>query len=424
MKKYLFLLLLVWLPFGISAQEIKGVSNNEYPDDSVAEADTVGVNNASFSRDSLLAWPDNLKSRMEKLLESSIFNRSQIGLCIYDLTADSLIFERGKQQLLRPASTEKLLTSITALSTLGGSYRFETGLYYQGDIVEDTLLKGDIYIVGGFDPAFGHDDMKAFIQALSRKGIRAIEGNIYTDVSMKDTLQWGEGWCWDDELTRLTPLLYNGKDIFMSKFFSALFDEGIKSSQVSSIRCMPKEGMTLLVSRFHTMDQILMRMMKDSDNMYAEAMFYQLGARTNQAYPKKSMSSVVVENLIRKIGLNPSDYRIADGSGLSLYNYVTPELLVKMLRYAYRDNTIYLHLYPSLPIAGIDGTLSKRMRKGSAYDNVHAKTGTVEGVSTLAGYATAPNGHIIAFSIMNQGILRSSTGRNFQDRVCQAITSP
>ena len=92
-----------------------------------------------------------------------------------------------------------------------------------------------------------------------------------------------------------------------------------------------------------------------------------------------------------------------------------------MLRYAYNNDDIYRHLLPSLPIAGEDGTLRKRMRGSAAQGNVRAKTGTVEGVSTLSGYLTTATGNLLCFSIMNQGIRHTSTGRNFQDRVCKAL---
>jgi len=69
----------------------------------------------------------------------------------------------------------------------------------------------------------------------------------------------------------------------------------------------------------------------------------------------------------------------------------------------------------------VDGTLSTRMRRGHARGNVRAKTGTVQGVSSLAGYCIAKNGHLLCFSIINMGIRYSSSGRNFQDRVCEAM---
>ena len=64
------------------------------------------------------------------------------------------------------------------------------------------------------------------------------------------------------------------------------------------------------------------------------------------------------------------------------------------------------------------------MRHGYARGNVHAKTGTVTGVSSLAGYCTAANGHVLCFSIINMGIRHTSSGRRFQDKVCEALCRP
>ena len=95
-----------------------------------------------------------------------------------------------------------------------------------------------------------------------------------------------------------------------------------------------------------------------------------------------------------------------------------------MLRYAYRNSNIYLHLFPTLPVAGEDGTLKSRMKNSFAHGNVWAKTGTLVGVSSLAGYAQASNGHLLCFSIMNQGLMHTRNGRSFQDRVCSALCEP
>ena len=56
--------------------------------------------------------------------------------------------------------------------------------------------------------------------------------------------------------------------------------------------------------------------------------------------------------------------------------------------------------------------------------NVHAKTGTVTGISSLCGYLTAANGHHLCFSIINQGVMHSKNGRRFQDKVCTILASP
>ena len=167
-----------------------------------------------------------------------------------------------------------------------------------------------------------------------------------------------------------------------------------------------------------------MKMLKESDNLYAESMFYQIASSTGNRPATAKSARAVIKRLINKIGLDPSRYNIADGSGLSLYNYVTAELEVMLLRYAYRNGNIYLHLFPALPIAGRDGTLKNRMRGSFTSGNVNAKTGTVTGISSLAGYCTAGNGHRLCFSIINQGLLHGSNGRAFQDRVCNALCSP
>ena len=73
---------------------------------------------------------------------------------------------------------------------------------------------------------------------------------------------------------------------------------------------------------------------------------------------------------------------------------------------------------PVLPIAGVDGTLEKRMKDSAAQGNVRAKTGTLEAISSLAGYLKASNGHDLSFCIINQGIVHSSQGRDFQDKIC------
>ena len=78
--------------------------------------------------------------------------------------------------------------------------------------------------------------------------------------------------------------------------------------------------------------------------------------------------------------------------------------------------------YDGLPIAGMDGTLRYRMGRGSTFRNVHAKTGTVTGVCSLAGYVTAKNGHLLSFVIINQNVLKSRLARKFQDEVCELLS--
>lgn len=382
------------------------------------ELDTCSVDTVEVA----LPWPQNVQYRLDSLMQSSLLETSMVGIIVYDLTADSILYKVNERQAMRPASTMKLVTAITALDRLGGSYQFRTQLYYTGTI-ENHTLNGDLYCVGGFDPAFNNDDMRAFVESIQRMGVDTIRGRIVADKSMKDADLLGEGWCWDDDNPKLSPLSY-GRDIeFLERFVHELIDCDVVLDVRMTESRLPDDAYPIC-TRFHTMDQILQRMMKKSDNFYAEAMFYQLGAATGHRPSTAKHSAQVVKQLIQKVGNGKNPYRVADGSGLSLYNYVTPELEMRLLRYAYRNSNIYQHLLPSLPIAGVDGTLNTRMKGTFAEENVKAKTGTVTGVSALAGYCTSANGHLLCFSIINQGIMKSDSGRNFQNKVCNALCAP
>ena len=423
MRKLLLIYTLLLLPVSAAfAQEVGGNEDvEEYlpglAEDSVAarlDADSVAEAVA-------LPWPRNVQARLDAILESRQFQTTQIGLQVYDLTADSVIYQYNERQQMRPASTMKMINAVASLDRLGGGYQFKTRLCYTGR-TDSCVLRGNVYCKGGMDPAFNIDDLNAFVESVKRLGVDTIRGNIYADLSMKDDDRWGEGWCWDDDNPSLSPLLVGKKDRFLSRFVKQLRDAHIVFIG-DTLRGTTPPGAKEICARFHTMDQILMRMMKNSDNLYAESMFYQLAAASgSKATAKKGREQV--NRLIQKVGLKPGNYYIADGSGLSLYNYVSPELEVAFLRYAYHNLNIYNHLLPSMPIAGVDGTLEKRMLTGFAHGNVRAKTGTVTGVSALAGYLTAANGHRLCFSVINQGQRKATTVRPWQDRICEALCKP
>ena len=367
--------------------------------------------------------PSALAARLDSLCSDSIFGHTQLGLAVYDLTDNRYLYRRGERQCLRPASTMKVVTAIAALHTLGTDYRYVTRLVRtDGETAKgDSIVRGNIEIRAGFDPMLSKDDLQSMVAALAAEGVRRIEGDIVADVSLKDTLAKGWGWCWDDDDAPLDALTMGGKDIFETSFRQLLADSGIVFSGTFRKGRLTPGGRTV-ASVERTIDEVLLPMMKKSDNLAAESMFYQIAAHSGKPYAGRREAVKAIEALVKKMGLNPAHYQFADGSGLSLYNYVTPELLVRLLAFAYNDEALRRHLLPSLPIAGEDGTLARRLRGTKAQGNVRAKTGTVEGVSTLAGYCTAPNGHTLCFAIMNQGIRRTATGRNFQDRVCRALT--
>lgn len=152
----------------------------------------------------------------------------------------------------------------------------------------------------------------------------------------------------------------------------------------------------LFAHRSPPMREILPHFMKPSQNQIGEILLKTLGRERRDAgsYPA---GRAVVDSLVRVWGLNPRQLSMADGSGLSRYNLVAPDLLLGLLRYM-AGSPHFDVWYASLPVAGVDGTLASRLRGTPAERNVHAKTGTLSGVRALSGYVTTADGERLLFS--------------------------
>ena len=270
---------------------------------------------------------------------------------------------------------------------------------------------------------FDANDMRAFVESVKGLGVDTIRGRLVAAPSFKEEDLFGEGWCWDDENPQLSSLLVERKDEFMTVLANRLRDAGIVVEAPITTAPYEKDALMLCL-RSHKLKEILVPMLKESDNLYAEAVFFQIAGSQTARPAKAAHARQLIKRELSKAGVTGIAYRIADGSGLSLYNYVTPELMVKLLCYAYKNTKLFMQLYPALPIAGQDGTLKKRMTGPYTNGRVKAKTGTLTGISSLAGYLTTANNHVLAFSIINQGVLKNADGRGFQDKVCTALCEP
>lgn len=363
---------------------------------------------------------DSLRIKIDSLLQDPMFETSQVGLMVYDLNADTVCYKYNERQLMRPASCMKLVTSITALDQLGPQYDFKTSVYYTGTIKGHTL-EGNIYCVGGFDPTLTLGDVTDMALSVQQLGIDSIAGKLVADRTMKEQIDYGEGWCWDDENPLLTALSIGRKNNFLTTFAEEVARQGINLENVNLVEGILPANARHLTTIRHNISLVLDRMMKKSDNFYAESVFYQTAASVRKPLAKASDATGVTHKLLKRLGLDAKSYRMADGSGLSLYNYVSAELLCTLLKHAWRTPRIHEALWLSLPIAGVDGTLKDRMKKTAAMGNVRAKTGTLTGISSLAGYCTTADGRPLCFAIINQGIMRNADGKAFQNRVCQVL---
>ncbi|MGE5350560.1 MAG: D-alanyl-D-alanine carboxypeptidase/D-alanyl-D-alanine-endopeptidase [Acidobacteriota bacterium] len=161
---------------------------------------------------------------------------------------------------------------------------------------------------------------------------------------------------------------------------------------------------------------------KNSQNFYAEQLLKTIGLNK---YGFGSIENGVkaVKNLLREMGINSEDMIMADGSGLSRLDLVTPRQIVDLLNYMYKNETFSV-FYQTLPVAGIDGSLARRMLRSKAENNVRAKTGYLGGVRSLCGFVHTADNEPVAFSIIvNNYIVPATLADNLQDLVCLRLAN-
>ncbi len=225
------------------------------------------------------------------------------------------------------------------------------------------------------------------------------------------------GNCEKEKKTELN--MYKSADFFMAVLMEKLDSMGIKVNVVSSGKT-PEGAVTVHTVRRSVKD-IIEEALIESNNLCAESLLYHMAAYVSRNPASIKRGCAVVESFVKnKLG-HESGYNIADGSGLSLYNYVTADMYMSLLRYAYSNPGIRSVIYPRLPLSGVSGTLKNRTKGTPAYKRVHAKTGTVTAVSTLVGYADSKDGHTYAFVLLNNGNMSSKSVRKWQDRVCELL---
>jgi D-alanyl-D-alanine carboxypeptidase/D-alanyl-D-alanine-endopeptidase (penicillin-binding protein 4) len=174
----------------------------------------------------------------------------------------------------------------------------------------------------------------------------------------------------------------------------------------------------------HSLDTVMTYMNLTSDNLAAENLL-KVTAGLKAGIPGSAAEGI---KLLRKYlamnGIDSAKTVIADGSGVSRYNLVSAASIVRLLATIHSRPDLFPFWYRSLPVAGVSGTLSQRMRGSPAEGNVHAKTGTLEGVSSLSGYVTTADGELLAFSILMEHFPNSSRlYRQAQDRICEYLAT-
>ena len=187
-------------------------------------------------------------------------------------------------------------------------------------------------------------------------------------------------------------------------FRNALIARGIRVDGGIQLGKAPPNAAKIASLRSPPLASMVAAMNRESINHYAELLFRDAarGPKRDIVGSVQTASSLLDEFFATKVGADTTRLVFADGSGLSTLDRVTPRAQVQLLGYAHRASWgPWLH--SSLPVAGDSELLKRRMRNTPAEGNLHAKTGTTNDVIALAGYVTAVNGEVLAFSFLYNG---------------------
>ncbi len=217
--------------------------------------------------------------------------------------------------------------------------------------------------------------------------------------------------------------VWRSEDLFLERLLVALHSAGIANtpSVESGFGILPTDALPLYSIR-RPLDEVLAVMNKESDNLCAELVLKTLAVESAPAAQIAGSSAAGIAEVlasIQRAGIRDEECAIADGSGISFYNLVTPAALGKLLRYMAKHRSFDRYL-ASLAVGGGDGTLAKRFTQTNRENTVYAKTGTVRGVSALSGYIVPKSGRRLAFVIFMQNFTGSHTPyRRVQDRIIE-----
>lgn len=323
---------------------------------------------------------------------------------VRDVATDATVADARGDERQVPASTMKVVTAATSLATLGENHRFTTRVMGGPDSAR-------IVLVGGGDPLLSRADLADLASRTARKlrqsGVTAITVDVddYLFPRPSDAAGWAPG----DRPTyaaAVRPLALVGEysnDTVVSAwsaFVQGLRDKGI-DARTGNRLVAAKDARRLAVIRPHTLRQAVDVMLRVSENNVAEVLFRHVAL--TRGYPATwSGGSAAAKEVLRGLGVPTWRLRLVDGSGLSGRNRLTAESLTHLLDLALGDPRLDA-LVDGLPVAGRSGTLINRFAAppaSCARGEVAAKTGSLTGVSTLAGVTRGSDGRWRSFAIM------------------------
>lgn len=370
-------------------------------------------------------------------------------LAINPLTGDT-IYQKNPAQVLIPASNTKLYTTLTAVNKLGKDFQLKTSLFTPDRTLEDGVIDGNLYLKGFGNPLLTSGDLLKMAEELRSMGIMSINGDIIGDDSYFDKAYSREDWIEDE--TNLAPLApvsalivdRNKKQVVKVRrkrkrityinvadpalnaaeiMYKVLKETGIYIGGRPAKGSTP-EGSYELSYRSASLQEVISIVNKRSDNFLAECLFKVVGAAESGTEGSGFHASKAVKKFLDHNDIYNEGTEIVDGSGLSRFNLTSAAGIISLLEWAYFHPDYFDTIYNSLSIAGVDGTLTGRMKNGSAMHNFRGKTGTLRGTSSVSGYLRTISGDDLIVSII---IFYQSKGGNYykaiEDRIVGLLAS-
>ncbi|WP_174554159.1 D-alanyl-D-alanine carboxypeptidase/D-alanyl-D-alanine endopeptidase [Microtetraspora fusca] len=375
--------------------------------------------------DAPLPAKGTLTARLTNALGDPALGHS-LGGVVIDVETGTTLFDGRSNVALTPASTTKIVTAVATLSSLDPDTTFATKVVTGAE-------QNSIVLVGGGDPTLagpkkGRDvyPEPASLATLAARTAKALKAAKITSVTLgyDDSLfegpvtppGWKPTYVPEGSASTVTALAIDEGRVAPGEsarvpdppraaagaFASLLGTYGIKVGKDVKSVTAPKTAKELARVESAPVYALVERMLTMSDNDLAEALGRQIAIK--EGLPHTFAGQVAaVHRVLARIGLD-KDITITDSSGLSIKNRITPTALARVLAYAAQPANQNLHsLVTGLPIARFTGTLHNRYdRPGSEAGAglVRAKTGTLNGVNTLAGVASTANGRLLAFAFM------------------------
>ena len=353
------------------------------------------------------------------------------GAYVVDLESGATLYSRAADVARTPASVNKLYTTSAALLRWGETTQLTTEVLGSAELNDNGVLKGNVYLRGGGDPEFSLAEVRGLARVLAGSGLTKVTGRIVGDESRFDPLRGGpdSNFATSFWVGPLSALSFNkGRMLGSSSRFQRdparyaadqfrleLRRAGVKVRGKATVGATPSGAVTLGEWASARMTVLVRHTNRPSDNYMAETLLKGLGADFGSG-GTTAAGAAVARRQAATFGARP---QIVDGSGLSHQNKTSPRDVVRLLQ-GLHESEVARPMRISLAVAGKSGTLSGRMRKTSARGRCRGKTGTLTGVSNLAGYCNSRAGGRVAFAFLMTGV-SLSTAHRLQDRMASIL---